>query len=263
MPLLDAIVESVIAERLRDSSEVAKRVPLLHVDPNLLELIVSPPHEISPNPISGKSDNTRRAEEMLGLSASVYFYAGRAHPQFGNAAFAFPAGCEASHSGSVSPFDTGGLLSDPPRIKVRLDPTDGEPERVAFGKASQVPLGQWREAFGKCLAAYFAVDLDYWHKRPSVSDPEGIFELNDDWRAWTFEIRFHEGHSIHDRIAWCADESVMNQLRRLADQQPLAVPGDPLSGLDRFLAEPTALDMAGTPLFCGRIEQWVVEQVAI
>lgn len=262
MPLLTGIDETAMTARLPRASVVAEKVPLLHVDPSLFDLIENPPHEFSTNAIGGKSEKTQRAEELLGLPPSVYFYAGRAHPDFGSSAFAFAAGCEESHTGSASPFDTGGLLSDPPHIKVRLEPTDGKSERVAFGKASEMPLDRWRNAFGKCLAAYFDSDLDYWHKRPSVPDPEGLFELNDDWRAWTFEIRFSEGQSIHERVAWCADETVMSHLRRLADQQPSAIPGDPPTGLDQFFAGPLALEPAGTPQFCARIEHWVREQIA-
>src|SRR5208282_3209357 len=56
------------------------------------------------------------------------------------------------------------------------------------------------------LAAYFPADIDYWNGKPRPCDPEGLYELNTDWRSWTFEIRFYEGQSIHERAAWCADE---------------------------------------------------------
>jgi hypothetical protein len=92
--------------------------------------------------------------------------------------------------------------------------------------------------------------------------PEGLYE-NGDWRAWTFEIRFSEGQSIYERAAWCADESVMETLRRLQDQQEPAPPGDPATALDRFFAGPGALEPTGTPSFCRRMEQWVREQVGL
>ena len=261
MPLLSEFDETVLAARLPASNAVAAKVPLVHVERQLIERIKQPPHEI---PTSEPGSKTRHAEEQLGLPPSAYFYAGRAHPRFGNVAMAFAAGCEDSHTGSASPFDTGGLVSNPPHLKLRLSPTDGEAERVSFGKASLLPLDQWRATFGKFLAAYFDSDVDYWLKaKPSVHDPEGRIESNTDWRAWAFEIRFSEGQSIHERAAWCAREEVMSVLRRLTDEQPATIPGDPPSGLDQFFAGPPALDPVGTTQFCERLEQWVREQVSV
>lgn len=263
MPLLSKIDETMLGSRLAASCAVADRVYLIHVDRTVIDLIEHPPHEIPTSAMGSDSDNTRRVEGMLGLAPSAYFYAGRAHPQFGSTSLAFAPGCEAGHTGSASPFDTGGLLSNPPHLKLQLDPSDGELERVAFGKDSLLQLDQWRATFGRFLAAYFDADVDYWQKKPNCFDPERLFELNNDWRAWTFEIRFSEGHSIHDRAAWCADETVMSQLRRLDDQQPPTIPGDPPSGLDQFFAGPPALEPAGTPQFCNRLEQWVREQITV
>ena len=98
--------------------------------------------------------------------------------------------------------------------------------------------------------------------RPKPWDPEGLYELNGDWRAWTFEVRFSQGQPIDARVAWCGDESVMAVLRRLLDEQEKTPPGDPPTALDRFLEGPPALEPAGTPEFCGRMEQWVREEVA-
>jgi len=263
MPLLSDIDEYSLAKRLPASNAVADSVPLVHVDRAVMSLIEHPPHEIPTSAMGKNSDNTRRAEELLGLPPSAYFYAGRAHPKFGSTAFAFAAGCEVAHTGSASPFDTGGLLSNPPHLKLRLNPNDGEAERVAFATASMLPLDQWRASFGRFLAAYFDADIDYWQKKPSRIDPERLFELNHDWRAWTFEIRFSEGQSIDARVAWCADETVMSQLRRLDDQQPATIPGDPPSRLDQFFAGPPALEPSGTSQFCERLEQWIRKQITV
>ncbi|MCL4207152.1 MAG: hypothetical protein KJ000_32120 [Pirellulaceae bacterium] len=115
--------------------------------------------------------------------------------------------------------------------------------------------------FAKILAAYFDVPVDYWTGRPRPWDQEGLYELNDDWRAWTFEVRFSEGQAIDARAAWCGDESIMAMLRRMQDEQEDAPPGDPPTALDRFLAGPPALEAAGTPEFCRRVEEWVREEV--
>lgn len=263
MPLLTGIDASMLGERQSTSNAVARKVPLVHVDANVIDLIENPPHQIPTYATGGKSKNTHRTETLLALGPSAYFYAGRAHPQFGNTALAFAAGCEAGHTGSASPFDTGGLLSSPPHLKIRLNPTDGEAERVEFGMASLLPLDDWRGTFCTFLAAYFESYVHYWQKKPNRHDPEGLVELNEDWRAWTFEIRFSQGHEIAERVAWCADEIMMNELRRMVDDAPPTIPGDPPSFLDQFLAGPPALEPAGTILFCTRLEQWVQEQVAV
>jgi len=197
----------------------------------------------------------------FGLPRSAYFYAGRAHPSFGNVALAFAADCETGHTGSATPFDTGGLLHPRRPIRLGLVPADGDAERAQYGKDSEIPLDRWRDVFAHVLAAYFDRASDYWAGRPKPLDPEGLYELNDDWRAWTFEVRFSQGQSIAARVAWCSDESVMAGLRRLLDEQGPTPPGDPPTALDRFLQGPPALEPAGTPEFCRRMEQWVREEV--
>jgi hypothetical protein len=117
--------------------------------------------------------------------------------------------------------------------------------------------------FAQVLAAYFDHPNDYWAGRPKSWDQEGLYELNDDWRAWTFEVRFSQGQSIDARVAWCSDESVMAVLRRLLDEQGTTPPGDPPTALDDFLQGPSALEPAGTPDFCERLEQWAREEVGL
>ncbi len=243
---------------------VAEHMPLVHVTGQkrpFLTTMATPPQEIPTSTDRGYySDHTRRAESLLGLSPSAYFYAGRAHPDFGSIALAFAPDCEGGHTGSVSPFDTGGLLHENRYINVRLNPADGETERAAYGRASEIPLRQWREVFARVLAAYFMTEIDYWQGRPRPFDPERLYELNSDWRAWAFEVRFYQGQSIYDRAAWCADEDTMASLRRQLDSQAPATPGDPLTPLERFLLGPSALEAAGTPYFCERMELWARSQ---
>jgi hypothetical protein len=148
------------AEYARRSSNcrgVAERIALVHVTgrERPFEMTVeNSPHEIpTSDDVGYYTDFTRRAEALLGLPPSAYFYAGRAHPDFGNVALAFVPGCEAAHTGSATPFDTGGLVHPNRYIKVRLD-TDNEAELVAYGRSSEIPLDQWREVFGRVLAAY-------------------------------------------------------------------------------------------------------------
>src|SRR5690606_6614911 len=110
--------------------------------------------------------------------------------------------------------------------------------------------------FGRFLAAYFENLVDYWQGRPAYNDPEELLTLNDPRRAWTFEVRFEEGLSVHKRTAWCATEAVMTELRRLQDAQEPPVPGDEPSPVDRFLQGVAPLSPAGDPNFCETIESW-------
>ena len=253
--------------RLPACRAVAERIPLVHVTGRgrAFESTASSSSQEIPTSVDTEyySDETRRAEGLLGVPPSAYLYAGRAHPVFGNMALGFAAGCEAPHSGSATPFDTGGLMHPRRHIKVRLTPDDGDAQRAEYAKASEIPLERWRDVFAQVLAAYFDEPVTYWHGTPRPCDPEGLYELNTNSRAWTFEVRFHEPHSILDRVAWCGDEMVMNALRRLHDAQEVVPPGDEPSDLDRFLAGPAPLEPDGTPEFCERMEQWVREQVAV
>jgi hypothetical protein len=243
---------------------MSERIALVHVTGGripFLSVVQSSPHEIlAPDHAGGSSDSTRRAEELLGSPRSVYFYAGRAHPKFGSVALAFLPGCEENHTGSAAPFDTGGLMHPDRRIRLRLLPADGDAERAEYCRASRLPLDSWRDVFAQVLASHFVSRRDYWVGRPHPFDPEGLYELNTDWRAWTFEIRFYEGQPIHERVAWCADEPTTELLRRQLDEQGASPPGDPPTPLQRFLTDSGALEPAGTLSFCERIEQWVQEQ---
>ena len=150
------------------------------------------------------------------------------------------------------------------KIALKLDPTDGEAERIAYGQASMLSLNSapcWRETFAQVLAAYFATPADYWLGRPNPHDPESLYELNSEYRAWTFEVRFSEPQSILERAAWCADTSVMDRLRQLDDKEELVPSAAGPTPLQQFLNGPAALDPRGTSDVPRRIEQWVRDEV--
>ncbi|HKI37402.1 MAG TPA: hypothetical protein VKA46_36445 [Gemmataceae bacterium] len=251
---------------LPDTRRVAALTPLVHVTGKTVpfeHFILTPPHELPTSHFPAYcSDLTRLAEEALGLPYCLYLYAGRAHPSFGSVALAFLPACEPGHLGTATPFDTGGLIHRYIRLAL---PVDDALSRVAFGEQSMVLLRDWREGFARFLAAYFAQPADYWLGRPNpgTPDPEAVHARNDDWRAWTFEIRFVEWQSIRDRAAWCADPAFMTTLRRLIQAQPLAAPGTPPTPLDLFLQGPDALAPSGAPNFTEVIEQWVRTQVGV
>lgn len=157
--------------RLPAAQAAAQRIHLLHVTAAVarsrewsvfLSILETPPHEIptSDHP-NYCSDATRRAEAMLEYPPCVYFYAGRAHPRFGNLALAFDAGVQIGRTGSVTPFDSGGFVWEPvPHIQVRL--ADGSVQgRIDYCHESLLSLDEWRDGFAHVLAAYFDELQDY------------------------------------------------------------------------------------------------------
>lgn len=250
--------EADYRQRLPRSQEVAKATPLIHVDGRFEAILATPPHVLP----TAESLGTQSAEDALGYERSVYFFAGRACPRFGNVAIAFAPSCEANHSGSVTPFDSGGMVHPNKYIKVTLQPDDELPSRVRYGIDSTIPLTEWRAAFAKILAAYFDSDLSYWNSRPARLDPEELYDSGNTYQAWSFEVRFYQPHEIRHLVAWSGDESMMNLLRRMQDEQPVTIPGDVPTALDQVFAVPP-LDSAGSPTFCATMERWAISEVRL
>lgn len=235
---------------------IAKELCLVHVSGNakrvsFSELISSSPFQLPTSEAlygycSGK---TREAEDMLGLKRSLYFYAGRAHPNFGKIALAFEGKCENSHSGSATPFDTGGVADG----KIATNLSDARPSILRwFTSNSMFSLGKWRIAFAHFLAAYFTQPSDYWSGRPFKDDPEELFTKNADWRAQVFEIRFHEGQEILSACFWCASRGQQQLLDREAKSHPPI--GAFPTPLQQLLNDIPSLVPTGTPFYCEVVE---------
>jgi len=250
--------EVEFSRRLPNSQVVASATPLIHVEGRFDNIIASSLQEIP----TAESANSQKAEDDLGYQRSVYFFAGRACHRFGSVALAFAPDCEAKHTGSATPFDSGGLVHPNKYIQVKLEPDDELPSRIEYGKASTISLTEWRKVFAQVLAAYFDSDVSYWTDRPARFDPEELYGASNSYEAWSFEVRFYEPQTIHERVAWSTDESMMNQLRPLQDAQPVTIPGDPPSVLDRVF-EVSPLDPAGSPTFCATMELWVKSEVGL
>lgn len=241
--------------------EIASKVPLIHVTKGeLLTLVVSkPPQEITSS-VAGRSDRAIEVEDALGLGRCLYFYAGRASKDFGDFALAFSdPSFEDRHTGSATPFDTGGLY----RGFILWNLPDRELWRLKeFVDNSRVPLAVWRDGFARFLAAYFASPLDYWSARPKMADPEGILlHPSNSWRSWAFEIRVHEGENIFGRSAWCCTSNFFQKLDSAvtADKEP------PLDAyetwLQTFLEREGAICPNGTEEFHEKMEEWVLERI--
>ena len=111
---------------------------------------------------------------------------------------------------SATPFDTGGLNNG--RIRT-VPPLLTPAARRDFVQASNVGLPEWRHAFAEWLASYFRHVREYWTERPWRLAPDRIYELNDDWQAWVWEVRFSEPQPMLDVIMWSAPDDRIATIR--------------------------------------------------
>jgi hypothetical protein len=164
-------------------------------------------------------DNARFVEDQLDHTRSVYFYAGRAHPDYGSMALAFPASSERNRFHAATPFDSGGLVKHEAELhtafRLLLVPDDTLTARVAYCRASVVSSPDtWRRELGRWFAYYYPSGAHgYWTDRPRP-DPEELYSSNgDEWRAWTWEVRFRRGPNVvREAEAWTADMGYINEL---------------------------------------------------
>jgi hypothetical protein len=90
-------------ENLEETKVIAEKIPIIHTMGNhisLTELIAEPPFQI---PVTSDSIDcsTRKSEDLLELGRNVYFYAGRAYPDFGSISLAFSSKSESGHTGMI------------------------------------------------------------------------------------------------------------------------------------------------------------------
>jgi hypothetical protein len=258
-------------QNLSHAQQIAERIPLIHVTADRRPGRVSFAELFEPDvpvlPTSEHlgfcSDGTRAAEDTLGLPRSVYFYAGRAEPEFGDVALAFDPGTEASHTGSATAFDTGGLVGEYPRcLKCTL--TDAPPEeKRTFARRSTVRLRCWRKFFKHQLAAYFSTPADYWDGRPAYEDPEELYspQRANDHRAWTAEVRFQEPQPLSEVAAWCPRSIYWRKIQKLVDRRAPMAPRRP--GLQKFLTTHHPLRPGGDPDYCRVIEDWARSRAGV
>ena len=91
----------------KQSRVTATRIPLLHVTGSrrfpFLRVCTDYDGEIPTSAdTDGASAATRHKEDEFGFGRSLYFYAGRAHPEYGDAALGFAPSVEEGHTGSVT-----------------------------------------------------------------------------------------------------------------------------------------------------------------
>lgn len=249
--------QTTFNSNLSQAQSAASGMHLVHVSGHFIpfqELSLSRSFEIPTSEESAGycSAVTRRSEDAHGLKRSVYFYAGRACPEFGPIAFAFPPQCEVARQGSATPYDTGGLFGG----RILWNFPDHDPPTLAkFTKESIFDLRGWRDAFTIYLAAYFNPLEAYWTGRPWQDDPDGLFHTANSWRAWVFEVRFDKGPNLLAASAWCARPDQADLLYELAEEHPPL--GSQYSNLQEFIETTEELVPGGSPYYCEEVEDWV------
>jgi hypothetical protein len=172
------------------------------------------------------ADRTEGGTGQLELELAIqpiraYCYLGRTHEVFGSFAFAVSS---VTSVGDISPFDTGGLVRHVNPIKT------WEAElRKKFLADYSWPLSELEGVLSAYPGATNADLVRYLDRsaKPMHSGPHklwtgkseaDIWALNEDWRVWTWEGRFHEGFAVGDQlVAWTCPTARYGQLMQWAD----------------------------------------------
>lgn len=163
----------------------------------------------------------RDAEAAFGLEASLYFYAGVAHPDFGDVVLAYHPEASAAWSGSATTFDTGGMYLG--LIKGRGLSTP--PDRKAYVDADRCDLDAWRARTSIWVEEQFASIDDYLEpgRRPASTDPEDrLGHPDNERRAWTVEVRMYADRDIFEDLAFAiVGQEFLQQALASSDSSPL------------------------------------------
>lgn len=195
--------------------------------------------------VVSSSQRTRDAEVALGLDRSVYFYAGRACPDFGGMVFAFKA--EATHAweGTATPFDSGGIFRDdqgkryifpdgvppPEGGTATSDDVNSNAAACAYVDFYKCDLHEWQARFRETITRYFDGSVANYlaGEKPGRNDPTGRHHLpahqqeqgSFRGRAWTWELQvrhdvavLREGGWSHDLVVVCFAWGHVQSLRR-------------------------------------------------
>ena len=257
--------------------EVAQIIPLIHVAGGRMQE-GSPPNDDgeraaafkellaqhrgmlpTSSPAHDATSKTRATEIGLELGCCLYFYAGRACPEFGSVGFGFAAQGdtlpEQGHTGSATPFDTGGLWHGFMHPFCHAT----EEAKKTFLEAHRADLAEWRKSFAHHLRERFATPKDYWNGTPNYDDPFPHAD-NTDWRAWTMEVRFHEAHALTLALRWCCSmklrEALVEMLRQESDDL------DTEAAMD-WLSEPSNYLPSNGVKFYEALDNWAMGVVGI
>jgi len=196
---------------------------------------------------SHKSGDSSKKEIRLQVRDSLYFHAGRTHPDYGHAVLVFK---DLRGAVEVTPFGIGGLDCPSYGPDHAAGKCVSPIAHIELSKQSDFVhdstwAEKWRDRASEFLAAFFGDRLDkYFYPedsgRPTRPDPERIFVAPDnrDWRSWTIELRKLD--DLHVRAAlqadliliWALDEHVENLIDETVQDT-----GTPKTDLFPFLTE--------------------------
>jgi hypothetical protein len=247
------------------AQQSASRMPLVHVTcrANKAGTAISDLLDAGTHPTTAAgartsgSDQTRLAEASIWGSGThfVYFYAGRAHPRYGDAAFAYGPKVEAHSKGEAGPFDSGAMFNG--SLSHAKSATTTESERIHLIKSNTRVLGTWRNTFANYLDSYFAgVGLQYLGSTPlpSGGSPVSANFSYGAWIAWTWEIRIGNECSVDDElVAWDCDPAVRSDFEDYALYHPAS------KGVAKL--QNTLLSRTTTQLNFQSLDQWISAQL--
>lgn len=192
--------------------KIANAMPLVHYPANARfgewfrwGGLASPSHRgLAPEP--GPFNELRNAHVFVYAGPCCYYH----DECIGDAVIYFAAGAEAGRVGSATPFDSGALEDDPPRLQPFRCNRTSELDRWSFFVEHRVALADWRMRFAEWLAhcyddpnRYMDSDSDrYAAGEPDRTQPPELLEHNGtrgrdqhgidecgDRRTWTWEVR--------------------------------------------------------------------------
>ncbi|MBF0178049.1 MAG: hypothetical protein HQL63_14565 [Magnetococcales bacterium] len=180
------------------------------------------------------------ARHGFNMPISRYYYAGLAHKEFGNFAFAYGSEHEQGQEWLANPFDTGGVLLGGMHPFIHQESTDELIEEsrrrdsCAFIAATSVENAEWRSAFKTFLDQCYGGQVQPYLQNippdrtsawgdppPPLPNLPYKFFQNEDRRAWTWEIRLADRPPLERGLLfWSCRRGVWDDtVQRLTDIQ--------------------------------------------
>lgn len=179
------------------------RVPLVRTEGKLFtdgEPSLTPERFVSCAPllVASRSNNAKQAEKEFGFGASLYFYAGHACPDFGDAVLVYEPELTEEYGGGATPFDTGGLYLG----YIHAEGLSDGKSRRRYCQSHLIDLVDWRARLAEYLRTYFSSSSAYvLGEGPLKDDPtHRLQHPSNVRRAWTFEVRVDRDHPLLERL---------------------------------------------------------------
>lgn len=198
-----------------------------------------------------RDQEARDAESEFGFAPSLYFYAGVAHPAFGDVVLVFDPEASVTLPGTASTFDTGGMHLG--LIKGKgLDTPEG---RRSFVVDDCCDLVDWRQRADAWIGQFASLDSYLRGDRACIDDKTGRLQHSaNERRAWCFEVRVYGDRGVFEDLAFAV---VRQEFWQLALDESSATPEAKahLLSLQRSGKVHTC-DAVGPTLACPRPPSW-------